>query len=151
MKIHKAVLVVALLASIGIVGFLLPVRAWFEEFEAYVHSLGAIGPVIYALGYVVLTVLLFPASFVTLGAGTLFGLKTGLFVALVGALIIIALLARYLPRTSFYRRFALIDSSPSGPSLTGAPRHFATALALAPGQRIRVVRVDGLTLEVEGA
>ena len=60
-------------------------RAWFAEFEAYVHSLGAIGPVIYALGYVALTVLLFPASFVTLGAGTLFGLKTGLFVALVGA------------------------------------------------------------------
>ena len=68
-----------------IVGLLLPVRAWFAEFEAYVHSLGAIGPVIYALGYVALTVLLFPASFVTLGAGTLFGLKTGLFVALVGA------------------------------------------------------------------
>ena len=58
-----------------IVGLLLPVRAWFAEFEAYVHSLGAIGPVIYALGYVALTVLLFPASFVTLGAGTLFGLR----------------------------------------------------------------------------
>jgi pyruvate/2-oxoglutarate dehydrogenase complex dihydrolipoamide dehydrogenase (E3) component/uncharacterized membrane protein YdjX (TVP38/TMEM64 family) len=85
MKLHKAVLVVALLASMVIVGLLLPVRAWFAEFEAYVHSLGAIGPVIYALGYVALTVLLFPASFVTLGAGTLFGLKTGLFVALVGA------------------------------------------------------------------
>jgi len=85
MKLHKAVLVVALLASMAIVGLLLPVRAWFAEFEAYVHSLGAIGPVIYALGYVALTVLLFPASFVTLGAGTLFGLKTGLFVALVGA------------------------------------------------------------------
>ena len=85
MKLHKAVLVVALLASIGIVGLLLPLRAWFAEFEAYVHSLGAIGPVIYALGYVALTVLLFPASFVTLGAGTLFGLKTGLFVALAGA------------------------------------------------------------------
>jgi pyruvate/2-oxoglutarate dehydrogenase complex dihydrolipoamide dehydrogenase (E3) component/uncharacterized membrane protein YdjX (TVP38/TMEM64 family) len=85
MKLHKAVLVVALLASMVIVGLLLPVRAWFAEFEAYVHSLGAIGPAIYALGYVVLTVLLFPASFVTLGAGTLFGLKTGLFVALAGA------------------------------------------------------------------
>src|SRR5258705_578179 len=85
MKLHRAVLVVVLLAAMALSVLLLPVREWFTEFEAYVHSLGAIGPVIYTLGYVALTVLLFPASFVTLGAGTLFGLKTGLFVALVGA------------------------------------------------------------------
>ncbi len=69
-----------------------------------------------------------------------------MFIALLGALIVIALLARYLPRTSFYRRFALIDSSPSGPSLTGAPRHFATALALAPGMHgtaVTVLRPSG--------
>src|SRR5438034_5641452 len=53
-----------------------------------------------------------------------------MFIALVGALIVIAFLARYLPRTSFYRRFALIDSNPPGPSLAGALRQFATALAL---------------------
>ncbi len=56
-----------------------------------------------------------------------------LFLALVGATIAIALLARYLPRTSIYRRFALMTANPSGPSLAGAPREFATALALAPG------------------
>src|ERR1041385_4498184 len=69
-----------------------------------------------------------------------------MFIALVGALIVIALLARYLPRTSLYRRFALIDSSPPGPSLVGAPRHFATALALAPGMQgtaITVLRPSG--------
>ena len=69
-----------------------------------------------------------------------------LFIALVGALIVIALLARYLPRTSLYRRFALIDSNPPGPSLTGAPRHFATALALAPGMQgtaVTVLRPSG--------
>jgi hypothetical protein len=61
-------------------------------------------------------------------------------------MIVIALLARYLPRTSFYRRFALIDSSPSGPSLAGAPRHFATALTLAPGTHgtaVTVLRPSG--------
>ncbi len=56
-----------------------------------------------------------------------------LAIALVGALLVGWLLARYLPRTSIYRRFALISSNPPGPSLTGAPREFATALALAPG------------------
>src|SRR4029079_5450713 len=69
-----------------------------------------------------------------------------MFIALIGAFLVIALLARYLPRTSFYRRFALIDSSPSGPSLAGAPRHFATAQALAPGMHgtaVTILRPSG--------
>jgi hypothetical protein len=69
-----------------------------------------------------------------------------MFIALVGALIVIALLARYLPRTNLYRRFALFDSNPPGPSLTGAPRQFATALALTPGMRgtaVTVLRPSG--------
>src|SRR5437016_9996697 len=42
-----------------------------------------------------------------------------MFIAIVGSFIVIALLARYLPRTSIYRRFALMDSNPPGPSLAG--------------------------------
>ena len=64
----------------------------------------------------------------------------------VGSVIAIALLVRYLPRTSFYRRFALMDSNPPGPSLTGAPRQFATALPLVPGMQgtaITVLRPSG--------
>ena len=56
-----------------------------------------------------------------------------LFLALLGAAIVIALLARYLPKTSLYRRFALITANPPGPSLAGVPREFATALDLSPG------------------
>jgi membrane-bound serine protease (ClpP class) len=56
-----------------------------------------------------------------------------LFLALVAAGIVILILARYLPQTSFYRRFALMTSNPPGPSLAGAPRQFATALDVAPG------------------
>src|SRR5205807_10491444 len=69
-----------------------------------------------------------------------------MFIAIVGSIIVIALLARYLPRTSIYRRFALIDANPPGPSLVGAPRHFATALALTPGMQgiaITVLRPSG--------
>ncbi|HEY4258039.1 MAG TPA: NfeD family protein [Candidatus Udaeobacter sp.] len=69
-----------------------------------------------------------------------------MFIAIVGSFIIIALLARYLPRTSFYRRFALMDSNPPGPSLAGAPRQFATALALTPGMQgtsVTVLRPSG--------
>src|SRR5213075_1482676 len=58
-----------------------------------------------------------------------------MFIAIVGSFIVIALLARYLPRTSIYRRFALMDSNPPGPSLAGVPRQFATALTLTPGMQ----------------
>src|ERR1700751_5672794 len=51
-----------------------------------------------------------------------------LFLALGAAAIVIGLLARYLPRTSIYRRFALITSNPPGPSLAGVPREFVTPL-----------------------
>jgi membrane-bound serine protease (ClpP class) len=69
-----------------------------------------------------------------------------MFIAIVGAFIVIALLARYLPRTSIYRRFALVDTNPPGPSLAGAPRQFATGLALAPGMQgtaVTVLRPSG--------
>jgi membrane-bound serine protease (ClpP class) len=69
-----------------------------------------------------------------------------MFIAIVGSFIVIGLLGRYLPRTSFYRRFALIDSNPPGPSLAGAPRKFTTALALSPGMQgtaVTVLRPSG--------
>jgi membrane-bound serine protease (ClpP class) len=69
-----------------------------------------------------------------------------MFIAIVGSFIIIALLARYLPRTSIYRRFALMDSNPPGPSLAGAPRQFATAIALTSGMQgtsVTVLRPSG--------
>jgi len=69
-----------------------------------------------------------------------------MFIAILGAFVVIALLARYLPRTSIYRRFALMSSNPPGPSLAGAARHFATALELAPGTQgtaITVLRPSG--------
>jgi membrane-bound serine protease (ClpP class) len=56
-----------------------------------------------------------------------------LFLALIGAAIVITLLAKYLPKTSVYRRFALMTANPPGPSLAGVPREFTTALDLAPG------------------
>jgi membrane-bound serine protease (ClpP class) len=58
-----------------------------------------------------------------------------LLLALIAATIGIIFLARYLPRTSLYRRFALMTIIPTGPSLAGAPREFATALALEPGMK----------------
>jgi membrane-bound serine protease (ClpP class) len=69
-----------------------------------------------------------------------------LFLAIIAAVVAIALLARYLPRTSIYRRFALITTNPPGPSLAGEPREFVTTLALAPGMQgiaLTILRPSG--------
>src|SRR5437868_794662 len=58
-----------------------------------------------------------------------------LFFTLLAAVLVIMVLARYLPKTNLYRRFALITTNPPGPSLAGAPREFATAVDLAPGMQ----------------
>jgi membrane-bound serine protease (ClpP class) len=56
-----------------------------------------------------------------------------LFITLIAAVAVIMVLARFLPKTSFYRRFALMTTNPPGPSLAGIPREFATGLELTPG------------------
>src|SRR6476469_7517597 len=56
-----------------------------------------------------------------------------LLLTLVTAVVVIIVLARYLPKTNLYRRFALMTTNPPGPSLAGVPREFATALDLTPG------------------
>lgn len=56
-----------------------------------------------------------------------------LLIAMIAAAIAIVILARYLPRTSIYRRFVLSADIPSGPSLAGVPREFAAAMEVSPG------------------
>ena len=85
MKMKKIILLVVTIAAV-VTGFLfLPLREWFVYFESYVKSLGALGPVLVALAYVLCTVALVPASALTIGSGTIFGLKTGFIVVIAGA------------------------------------------------------------------
>jgi uncharacterized membrane protein YdjX (TVP38/TMEM64 family) len=84
-KSKKALLIALIVIAIG-VGFLfLPVRQWFLLLQAQIESLGAIGPVVFALAYIVLTVLLIPGSALTLGAGAIFGLWLGAITVIIGA------------------------------------------------------------------
>jgi pyruvate/2-oxoglutarate dehydrogenase complex dihydrolipoamide dehydrogenase (E3) component/uncharacterized membrane protein YdjX (TVP38/TMEM64 family) len=85
MKTRQAILAALLIGAVVVVGLLLPVRQWFMNFESYVQSLGAVGPLVVVLVYVLATVLLIPGSAITIGAGTLFGLKTGFPVVVLGA------------------------------------------------------------------
>jgi pyruvate/2-oxoglutarate dehydrogenase complex dihydrolipoamide dehydrogenase (E3) component/uncharacterized membrane protein YdjX (TVP38/TMEM64 family) len=105
MKNSKIIVILTLLALAG-VGFLfLPVRDWFLQFENYVRSLGAIGPAVVVLVYVLCTVLLVPGSAITVGSGTLFGLKTGFVVVVLGANLG-ALCAFFLARTFLREKVA---------------------------------------------
>jgi pyruvate/2-oxoglutarate dehydrogenase complex dihydrolipoamide dehydrogenase (E3) component/uncharacterized membrane protein YdjX (TVP38/TMEM64 family) len=85
MKKSRVILLVALLVAVGVGFFFLPLRPWFTQLESHVQSLGTLGPAAVVLAYVLCTVLLIPASIITLGAGTLFGLKTGFIVVVIGA------------------------------------------------------------------
>ena len=85
MKRGKSFILILGLLAIGAAIYFLPIRQWFSEFEGYVASLGAIGPVVVAAVYVLTTVLFIPGSALTIGSGTLFGLKTGFIVVFIGA------------------------------------------------------------------
>jgi uncharacterized membrane protein YdjX (TVP38/TMEM64 family) len=84
---------------------------WLREFQAWVAHLGALGYVVYALGYGVIGVF-FPASILTLGAGALFGLVGGSIVVVIGATTA-ATLAFLLARTILRKRVeAMIAKHP---------------------------------------
>ena len=85
MRMAKRIFIIFLIVDVVAVILFLPFRDWFVQFEEYVKSLGSLGPIAVAVAYVVTTVLFIPGSAITIGAGTLFGLKTGFFVVLVGA------------------------------------------------------------------
>jgi uncharacterized membrane protein YdjX (TVP38/TMEM64 family) len=85
MKTAKKLFIAFLIIDIAAAILFLPLRDWLAHFEQYVESLGSIGPIAVALAYVVTTVLFIPGSAITIGAGSLFGLKTGFLVVLVGA------------------------------------------------------------------
>jgi pyruvate/2-oxoglutarate dehydrogenase complex dihydrolipoamide dehydrogenase (E3) component/uncharacterized membrane protein YdjX (TVP38/TMEM64 family) len=84
-KFWKILILVAVVVEIVVAIIFLPVHNWFAQFEKYVQGLGSLGPIVTALVYVVTTVLFIPGSALTIGAGGLFGLKTGFLVVLVGA------------------------------------------------------------------
>lgn len=68
-----------------------------------------------------------------------------LSIALLASFLVIGLLARYLPRTSLYRRFALLATNPAGPSFSAA-RNLASAVPIqagAVGTAVTTLRPSG--------
>src|SRR5688572_9143065 len=89
------------LIALGAAWHFLPVRDWVNAFNAWIEQRGPWGYIIFVAAYVVATVLFFPGSLLTFGAGLAFGLWRGVLVVSAGATLGAAaafLLARYFVR-----------------------------------------------------
>jgi uncharacterized membrane protein YdjX (TVP38/TMEM64 family) len=100
-RIGTVIAVVAVIAVLVTAFTVLPIGVWLTAFQGWVHELGPLGWLVYALVYAVCVTLFVPASILTLGAGAIYGLWIGVGVVLVGATLgatISFLLARTLLR-----------------------------------------------------
>lgn len=98
----------------------LPTKELLGSLESWISSLGVWGPIVLTLTYIVATVLLVPGTILTLVAGAVYGLGTGMVVVSIGSTIGAALcflIARYAARDRVahwaerYPLFAAIDSA----------------------------------------
>ena len=79
------------------------------QFAEYINSLGAIGAVVFVLGYVLACIAFVPASILTLAAGAIFGLAKGIALVFVAAMLgatAAFLIARYVARGAIEKRVA---------------------------------------------
>lgn len=87
----------------------LPVATWLLSFVAWVRELGILGVAVFALAYVLATVLMLPGSVLTLGAGFLYGPLFGTLVvspvSVAGATLAFVV-GRFVARDGISRRLA---------------------------------------------
>lgn len=99
-KLKIALAVAALVAVVVGVKFL-PVDQWTRSLQVWVESLGWWGPIAFAAIYVLMALLLIPASALTIAAGVIFGLAGGFVlvsIASTTAAAVALLIARYAAR-----------------------------------------------------
>lgn len=85
----------------------LPLGVWLETFSEWIKGQGALGVVLFALAYVVGTVLFFPGSLMTIAAGVVFGIGWGIVIALCSATVgasLSFLIGRYVARKAIKKR-----------------------------------------------
>ena len=103
---------IGLVALVGIIFLGRSAGAYVPQFAAYVESLGALGPIVFMLGYATAVVAFIPGSLLTLAAGAIFGLVEGVVYVFVGATlgaVACFLIARHGAREAIEKR---IDGDP---------------------------------------
>ena len=99
----------ALLGVVALIAGGRSVGGYVPAFAQWVNDLGALGPVVFMLGYVVATVAFIPGSLLTLAAGAIFGIARGtafVFVAATAGATAAFLVSRYLARGLVEKRIA---------------------------------------------
>lgn len=116
----RVVVIAVAVAALLLLAYLLDARAWLASALEWIRGLGPWGPVAFCVLYVVACVLLLPGSVLSLGAGVVFGLATGIVVVSVSATLgatAAFLVGRYLARDWVERtiaaapRFQAIDAA----------------------------------------
>jgi uncharacterized membrane protein YdjX (TVP38/TMEM64 family) len=123
-SIGLGVLIIALFIALRV----LPVAQWLTEFNRWIAHLGIWGTLLFIVVYILATVLFFPASVLTIGAGFVFGVFLGTVIVSIAATTGAALaflIARYFARDKMEQkvgsdqRFRQIDRAigEQGPKL----------------------------------
>ena len=98
-----------LVAIIALVALGRTFGVFLDRFVEWVDGLGALGPIVFILGYIGATVAFIPGSVLTLAAGAIFGLGEGVLYVMTGATLgssVAFLLARYVAREAVEQRIA---------------------------------------------
>ncbi len=106
-RIRTALLIVVAVAALLLLGR--SGAKYVPQFTDWIRGLGALGPVVFVLGYIAAAVAGIPGSVLTLAAGAIFGLGFGVAYVFVGATCGAAaafLVARYVARGAVERRLA---------------------------------------------
>ena len=106
-RLGRAAAVLLAVAALVAVGR--AVGGYVPAFAQWVNGLGALGPAVFMLGYVVATVAFIPGSLLTLAAGAIFGLVRGtafVFVAATLGATAAFLVSRYVARGMVEKRIA---------------------------------------------
>ena len=116
--IVRVALVIVVITALALGGrYIAP---FIPQFARYVEGLGALGPLLFVVGYALATVAFVPGALLTLAAGAIFGLVKGVAIVFVGATIgstLAFLISRHLTRAAVARRiegnarFAAVNSA----------------------------------------
>lgn len=103
MRHLKTILIVSVLIAILVGLRFLPIGEWIQQLPVIIKSLGPFGPVVFIIGYALMSVFLIPGSAMTLVIGGVYGVWKGLIIVVLGANLG-ALCAFLLARTFLRRR-----------------------------------------------
>ncbi len=108
--VAKLVIAVLVVAGLVVLFKVLPVKEWIESFKAYVRGQGAVGYVIFGLGYIAASLIPGgPAALLTLAAGAIYGVVTGTILVSISS-VTAATIAFLLAKTIFREKVTAMTS-----------------------------------------